>query len=142
MMFRLPTTGHPGYVFLLSVLAVGAIATTVTTAFLLLSLAMQQSGQSLTRSEQAFGNAQTCAERALYSLFEDTEYSGSESITLNYGTCEIFTVGGSGNENRTVCTEGTYGGTTRRFEIFLERIVPSIELFAWQEVPTISSCSL
>ena len=53
-----------GYVFLISVLVIGAIAATTAISLILLGLASEQSGLSVIQSSQAYELAQACAERA------------------------------------------------------------------------------
>ena len=136
--FQLPRSG---YIFLVSVLFVSAIAISVLGSYLLLSIASLENGVTYEQSTQALEHAQTCAERGLMSLFLDSGYAGQETIVLPSGTCDILQPGGFGNENRTLCTEGVSGAHTRRFEIVLEHLLPSIQVYSWQEVATITACS-
>lgn len=129
-----------GYVFLISVLFVSAIAISVLGSYMLLSIASMENGITYQSSAQALENAQTCAERGLMNLFLNSGYTG-EAIELDNGDCTILQPGGYGNVNRTLCIEGVSGAHTRRLEIVLERLLPSIQVFSWQEVATISSCS-
>lgn len=132
----------PGYIFLVSVLFVGAIALSVLGVYLLLSVASLQNGQLLESSSQAMQNAQQCTEYVLDTLLENNGYLGSEVVDLgDAGECYVLQVGGYGNENRTVCIEGTQGNITRRLEIILERILPSIQVYSWTEVASITACS-
>jgi hypothetical protein len=130
-----------GYTFLLSILFVGAIATAVTGTMLLLGWLALRNSDTAERSAKAYELARTCAEVALEELFEDNAYLGNEELSLSQGLCYILPIGGTGNENRTVCTEGESGGTVRRLEIILDHILPSIEIIAWQEVEFFTSCS-
>lgn len=130
-----------GYVFLISVLFVSAVAVSVLGSYLLLSIAALENGVTFQASTQALENAQTCAERGLMSLFLDSGYTGTQTFTLTDGTCSILQPGGFGNDNRTLCLEGVSGAHTRRIEIVLERLLPSIQVYSWQEVATITSCS-
>ncbi|MBU1911050.1 hypothetical protein KKG16_01405, partial [Patescibacteria group bacterium] len=118
-----------GYTFLLSTLFVGAIAIAVTGTMLMMSWLTLRNGQILEQSGRAYEMAATCAEHGLLELFEDNVYIGNEDLAIGDGTCSILTVGGSGNESRTLCTEGVSGGTTRRLEIIIEKILPTIEIF-------------
>lgn len=131
---------HEGYILLLSVLFVGAISLAVVGSLMLFSIASQKSGLSLKQSAQALANAQTCIEHGLLELFENNSYDGDETITIGEDSCYILTVGGSGNTNRSLCAEGMSGKTTRRLEVVIEEILPSIEIYAWQEVTLFSSC--
>ena len=81
------------------------------------------------------------ARRALFELRSDSSYGGSETIAMGNGTCEILVVGGTGNENRTICVEGVRGDVARRMEILITRLLPSVTITSWQEVTAFTSCS-
>lgn len=130
-----------GYVFLLSVLFVGVIATAITATMLMLGWLAIANSQTMQQSSKAFTLAETCAEHALLQLYEDSAYAGLESVTNPDGTCAILRIGGAGNENRTICVEGTSGASTRRLEIVLQRLLPSIRVYSWQEIKLFSSCT-
>lgn len=135
------TSQHRGYIFLLSVLVVGTISLAVTASVLLLSTSAARTGLSLKHSSEALALAQACAEHALLRLRGDSSYSGNELLDLGNGTCEILAVGGTGNENRTICTEGIRGDTARRMEILVLRLFPSVTITSWQEVSLFTSCN-
>ncbi len=122
-------------------LFVSAVAVSVLGSYLLLSIAAMENGITFQASSQALENAQTCADRGLMNLFLDSGYTGGETVVLSYGSCEILQPGGFGNDNRTLCLEGISGAHTRRIEIVVERLLPSIQIYSWQEVATITSCS-
>ncbi|MCF7844464.1 MAG: hypothetical protein K9M03_01370 [Kiritimatiellales bacterium] len=124
----------------MSVLFVGAIALAVTGTMLLLGWLTLRNAQIIEQSGRAFEAAMTCADHGLIELFEDENYLGDEELTLSNSSCSILRIGGSGNENRTLCAEGVSSSTTRRFEIIMEHILPSISIFAWQEVELFTSC--
>lgn len=130
-----------GYIFLLSIIMVGAIAVATLSSLLMIGVGSMQIGFTVRQSEQARSLAQTCAERALRSLWEDTAYAGAEELSFNEGQCDILQIGGSGNGNRSVCAEGRVGPTVRRYEILLERVLPSIQVSAWREVDQFAACS-
>jgi hypothetical protein len=132
---------RPGYIFLISVLFVSAIVVSTIGSFTLISIGSLQNGLTFQASAQAMENANTCAEIGLMSLFLDSGYTGNESLTLNEGTCEILQPGGYGNSNRTLCVEGMSGNHTRRMEVIISSLLPSISVFSWQEVATITACS-
>jgi len=135
-----PITVRNGYTFLLSVLFVGAIAAAVTSTMLLLGWVTLRNSATLERSSKAFEMAMTCGEHGLIELLEDSQYSGDQIIVSDDGTCWVLPVGGSGNENRSLCVEGIYKDVTRRMEIIIQRLLPSIRIYAWQEVEYFSSC--
>ncbi|TSC97550.1 MAG: Uncharacterized protein Greene101449_1169, partial [Candidatus Peregrinibacteria bacterium Greene1014_49] len=90
-------SGRDGYVFLISVIFVGAIAMSTAATLVVLGIGAQRSGRVYAQSSQALVNAETCVERTLQSLRTSLSYAGSETITLANGTCEIKAIGGSGN---------------------------------------------
>jgi hypothetical protein len=129
-----------GYVFLISVLVIGAIASATSVSLLLLGWAAEQSGLLLVHSAQAYEYAQTCAERTMHSLRRDLNYSGDETFAFDYGSCAVALIGGSGNEDRTVCVSGSSGDSTRRLQVQVARLYPSVMIESWQEVSAFTLC--
>ena len=70
-----------GYIFLISVLVIGAISSAIVISLLLLSLAAERSGLALQQSSQALAMAELCAEHALGTLHNDAGYEGNESLS-------------------------------------------------------------
>ncbi len=128
-----------GYIFLISVLVIGAIASTTAVSLVLLGLASELTSLSVTQSAQAQELARTCVERALRSLRADLSYGDDESFTLTDGNCTIE-VGGSGNNDRTLCATGTSADVVRRLEVDVARIYPSVLIDSWTEVEAFSLC--
>lgn len=132
--------GRPGYVFLISVLVIGAIAAEMAFSLILLGLAGGQSSLSLSQSAQAYEHAQTCIERAIRDLQADISYDGGTAVPFDDGSCTVLHTGGSGNADRALCVEGRNGKSVRRFEIALARIHPSVAISSWREVGAFSLC--
>lgn len=131
---------RPGYVFLITVLVIGAIAATTAVSLVLLGLAAGQTGLTVAQSAQALANASTCAERTLRSLRLDPTYAGDETATLDRGTCTVLPVGGWGNEHRVLCMEGGVQNIVRRLEIELDEVFPSVKVRSWKEVESFTLC--
>lgn len=131
---------HPGYTLLFSVIAIGTIASTVVASLLMLSTTASQVGISNEQGVEAFALAHGCMEYALEALRTSTNYTGNETKTLSTGVCEILTVGGTGNNNRMICTEGRSGNVTRRLEVIVRRVLPTTLIDSWQEVSTFTIC--
>jgi hypothetical protein len=129
-----------GYVFLISVLAIGAISTATAVSMILLGLAAQQSGFALVESAQAWEYANTCIERALQSLRSDPHYVGGQTFTFTSGTCTLKIIGGRGAVNRTLCAEGNSGGSIRRVEVIASRTLPTTVIDTWKEVSVFTLC--
>jgi hypothetical protein len=138
----MPVKHHarPGYIFLLTVLVVGVIATATATSLLLLGWAAEQNGLLLMETAQAYEHANTCAERALRELRINSSYAGSQTFALPRGSCEIRAVGGAGNNNRTLCTAGYSGDNSRRLEIEIDALYPKVIIKNWKEVSGFTLC--
>lgn len=134
-------SNRSGYTFLLAVLFIGAISIAVTGTMLLLSWLGMHNVKIMENSGKGYELAMSCAEHALLELFEDYTYAGNEEISEDDGLCFILPIGGAGYENRTLCVESESGNTIRRFETILKRVLPSVEIVAWQEVEAFTSCS-
>jgi hypothetical protein len=132
---------HPGYIFLVSVLIIGAIGATTVVSLLLLGWAAQQNGYLVQQSQQAFEYGQTCVERSLRALRLDPSYGGNETVTFAQGSCVIHSVGGAGNGEHTLCVEGKSGKSSRRFELSILQLFPRVKIGSWQEVAAFSLCS-
>lgn len=131
---------RPGFVFLLSILVIGAIVTEMAMSLILLGLAAQMSGLTVVQSAQSFEYAQACAERSLLSLRYDLSYDGGETVTFDNGSCAVAHTGGSGNADRAVCVIGQSGKSTRRMEIAIEQVYPRVKISSWKEVSAFSLC--
>lgn len=134
------SSSRPGYAFLVTVLLIGAIATTVVASLLLLAIGTSKSSLSIQQSALALAHARSCAERALATLRTDGTSTGDFSLTLTDGTCRVLAIGGEGNETRTLCTEGTVGQVTRKLEIEIASVLPTIVIRSWREVAAFSLC--
>lgn len=131
---------RPGYVFLLSVLAIGTIATAAVLSLLLLGGSAEKTAYSLQQSMQALEYAQACAERSIENLRLDAVYGGDETAAFEGGTCDIHPIGGYGNGPRVLCIEGRSGSALRRLEVRIERLFPQVIVSLWREVPSFTLC--
>lgn len=133
-----------GYIFLISVLFIGIIATMTTFSLLLLGGAAEHSGKNIVDSAQAFEYAQLCVERSLRSLRSDLSHGGSGTVTFVYpdpaGSCTILPIGGSGTRNRRICAEGESNGSIRRIELDVTDLLPRVRIRSWKEVSTFTLC--
>lgn len=122
-----------GYVALLSVIVVGAIAVTIAVTFLLVGIAWSQTSFDLERSNQAKALANACAEEALQQIRTSTPFIGSGNLNIGQGTCS-YTVVSGGGQNRTINTSGLVGPMTRKVQINITAINPLIIISTWQEI--------
>lgn len=129
-----PPPRQHGFVTLLSVLILSAVAIAVTVSILLLGLGASRTSFALIQSVQARGLANACAEEALQRLRESVYYVGNEIKTFSAGTCTIQTISGTGNNNRTLQTIATVGTVQRKVKVGIAKIHPTPVITSWQEV--------
>ena len=143
MKFYAPKTASKGYAYLISVLFVSAIAVSVMGTYLMMSLTAIESGLSFSSASQALEYAQACAEKGMLELQKDSAYPGQETLTFANGDCYILQPAGTGNSDRTLCTESDYGTGSyiRRFEIVIAQLLPFVQVYSWQEVGSITACT-
>lgn len=125
---------------LITILVIGAIASAILSSLLLLGISANQVGLNIQQSAQAFSLANACAEYAILKLRQSPQYPGAEFVSVGGHQCEILTIGGVGNNNRTICAEGTIGEAVRRLEIAVNQVIPQTTIYSWQEVPVFTLC--
>lgn len=129
------------YVFLISVLFIGAIAMSTAATLVVLGVGSMKTSLTTMQSVQALHNAETCVERALRSLRLSSSYAGNETLTLTEGSCMLLVIGGSGNADRTICAKGIVGNVVRRVEAQVMALRPIGLIDSWQEVGNFRLCS-
>ena len=138
MIMRL--SSRRGYILLITVLVIGAIGSAIVSSLLILGISANHVSLSITESNHALANAQGCADYGLLKLRQSPSYAGNEFLTIGLQQCEILPVGGIGNNNRVLCTEGKVGDAIRRLEIVINQILPQTTIYSWQEVSVFSLC--
>lgn len=124
---------NKGYIGLISVLIVAAVAVTVATTVIGLGISSSRSSFAGVQSAQARGLANACAETALQRIRDFLPFSGNGTLTLGQGSCN-FTVTRLTGQNRTVVAAGFVGSMVRRVSISVTQINPEILFSSWQEV--------
>lgn len=122
-----------GFITLMSVLVVGAIAVAMTASLLLLGVGNSRTSFAVEQSNQAKALANACAEEALEQIRSSVSFTGSGNLSFGQGTC-TYTVTSQGGQNRTVVVSGTVGTIKRKVEIIISSITPTITPVTWQEV--------
>jgi hypothetical protein len=129
-----------GYILLISILVIGAIASAILSSLLLLGISANQVSFSVQQASQSLANAQACAEYGLMKLRQTPSYAGDEFVTIGSNQCEILPIGGIGNNNRVLCAEGKVGDSVRRLEVVINQVLPQTKIYSWQEVAVFSLC--
>ena len=137
-----PVSGRQhGYILLISVLAIGVIASATVSTLLLLGTSANRTAYSVDQSSQSMAIAQGCTEYALYQLRLSPSYAGNQQMNLGSGSCHILPLGGIGNNDRILCVEGNVDGVVRRLQIIVSQVLPETRINSWQEVAVFSLCS-
>ena len=131
-MNRLYRRSESGYVALLSVLIVGAVATAIALTLLLSGTDNQRLSLVSQQSAQARALAGSCAEEALQVLHDNTTYTGTGSLTLSTGSC-TYTVSNTAG-TRSILATGTVQNVTRKVQAYAIISSSSISITSWQEV--------
>jgi len=127
-----------GFIALISVLIVGAIVLVISIGLSLRSVGETNVSLGEQESGRALALANLCAEQALMKLESVLNYAGGESVTVGSDTCDILTIGGSGNQDRTVkiqATSTTANGTyVRKVKVEVSQISPVMQISSWEGV--------
>ena len=132
-MNKVSTDKQSGYITLLTVLIVSAVAVSIGSSLLLLGLGNARSGFTLQQSKRAAALADACAEEALQQMRFSTAYSGTASLSLDGGSCTYTVTLGAG-ENRDLQATGTLGTVVRKVWISVTQLTPKTIISSWQEV--------
>lgn len=124
---------HSGAVVLVSVLFIGAIGAAIATTLLLLGLNSSRLSFSLEQSHQAQGLATACAESALQAIWANESTTGTQTLTLGSGTC-TYTITNLGGEQRKITASGTVQTVTRKVQLSISALNPTITVSSWQEI--------
>lgn len=122
-----------GFMTLVSVLVVGAIGTAMAVGVLLSGVIHIRSSLTGQQSQRAKGMANACAEEALQRIWTLSTFTGSGNLTLGSGTC-TYTVTNLGGTNREINAIGLAGSATRKVEVQITQVTPTITVSSWQEV--------
>jgi hypothetical protein len=127
--------GEKGYIALITVLIVGAVATAISVALMLSGADSQRASTITQNSTGARGLVSACAEEALQVIHDNTSFTGSGNLTLGPGTCtyNVTTLGGN---DRIIDVSGTVNATVRRAQLSIT-IGSSITINYWQDIASL-----
>ncbi len=122
-----------GYVALITVLIVGAVALAVGVALLNIGADSQRSALIEQQSKQARNLAAACGEEALQTIHDNIALSGTNNLSLGQGNC-TYTVSIITGTTRTITASGTVGSVVRKAQVSVTIGTSSISITSWQEV--------
>ncbi len=125
-----------GYIILISLIVLSAIAAAVSGSLLLLSLGHSQTASVSGQSIRAQALAEACAETALDSLREDPEYAGGETVVIEQDNCQVVSVLFS-DPQYVIFTQASVEGVVRKVIVNAQRDeeTPAMQITSWQNVP-------
>lgn len=130
---RLRRSGEDGYIALLAVLIVGAVATAIALALLTIGADSQRATLVEQQSRQARALSIACVQEALQQIHDLTTYTGTDSLALGQGSCS-YTVTNTGATTRTITTSATVSSVVRKNQVYVTIGSSSISITSWQEV--------
>ena len=122
-----------GYVALLTVLIVGAVATAVGLALLTTGTDAQRATLVQQRSKQARSLAVACTHEALQQVHDNIAFTGTNSLSLGQGSC-IYVVTVTAPTTRSIAVSGTVGNVVKKIQVYVTIGTSSISITSWQEV--------
>jgi hypothetical protein len=80
--------------------------------------------------------AEACAEHALMELRRTLDYAGDERILVGDGSCDILTILGEGNKNRTIEVQSGTDELMYRMRVVAETTSPDVTITSFERVPS------
>ncbi len=124
-----------GYTLLLLVLIVASISTTAVLSLSTINVNALKTSRVIEKYNQAKALADGCIELALQEIRDSETTSGTDTFSLDEGSCE-YTISNSGGESRDIIATGTVDEVVRKVEVSIGTINPQITIDSWQEVST------
>lgn len=126
---------NSGFIALLSVMIIAAVALTIGIGMLLRSIGESSMAVTNETTQRAHAAATACAEKALQNLKNSNSYPGNETLIVGIGdTCHISAIAGNGNTNRSFSTTSTISDETFGMTINITSINPTMQISSWQDV--------
>ena len=122
-----------GFVTLFSLIILMVVSVSVFTSILLVNVDSLNSVEATRQGIVARSLANSCMGIAINELKDDQAYAGNETFTFSQGSCQIISISGSGNTNRTIRVSGDAGGYVRKVEALVLEINPATNISYWQE---------
>ena len=122
-----------GYALILTVIVLGSVVLSLSLYFSWLSGVLFRGGNGLHASKQAEYLAETCAEKALQRIWDNSAFVGTETLNDFGGSCsaQVIDLGG---ENRQIQAVGSVGDSRRKLQVVLDAVNSRVGIVSWREV--------
>ena len=122
-----------GFIALTSVLILSAIFLSISISVASRAISGSDTAIVLYERDVAYFRAVACVEYGLMELQRTLHYEGEEGILVGDGICNI-SIGGEGNENRTLQAESIVNEHVTRIEVIVEEVSPTLIISSQEEV--------
>ncbi len=119
---------------MISILIIGAVTLSIAISSAILAVGQGRNGLLAQNLTEAKSLANACAEKALMDLKDNESYSGNETINLGSGQCQIDQIENLGGQARMVKITGKANQVTKKIEINVNQINPTMTFTSWLEV--------
>ncbi len=124
-----------GYILLLSVIIIIAIASTLIFSLSYAGYFVRFNILNSTSKETSMSLATACAETALLNLAVSGSYMGNETIQVASSTCQIFPLQTQSGQ-KIITTKGVFQNATTNLKITTQQN-PTLIIISWEEIPTL-----
>lgn len=123
-----------GYITLLSVIVVAALASAVTFGFLSRGISASKNTSSFEAAIRARALADQCAEIALQKIRDEATFTtAGTSVSSVDGNC-TYTIKNLGGNRRSIITTGHSGSGIKNVAVEVDGINPYIVILSWKEI--------
>jgi hypothetical protein len=123
-----------GYIALISILAISAVALAISVSISLLGVGEAKSSFDYRRGQETLKIAEGCVEETLLRLRNDSTYSGG-SLNVGNGTCTINVSGAGADKTIDVSAQLTdLSSYTQNIQVMAKRTGNSITMVSWNQI--------
>ncbi len=123
-----------GFIALASVLVLSAIFLSISISIASRAISGSDTSIGMHEREVARFIVMACVEHALVELQRTLNYDGEESILVGDTPCEIESIGGDGNTNRTIHAESQVGSVVYRVVVDVAVVSPHLSITSYERV--------
>ena len=123
-----------GYIALITVIIISAVVLILALGLAFSSLSQKQIIISHNKSLKNYYLANACANYAILQLQKNVGYGGNETVNLDDYVCQVESVFGTGNTNRTIITSSQQGDQRKVLRIEIDQIKPMTIIKSWGEL--------
>lgn len=125
-----------GYMTLVNVIIVGALALAVAISLLVIGINSYDYTYNTEKSIESKVTLDSCGEMVLSNLMLDTSYTGSENMTINGHICVVAQRENNVDGTVSFDMSVTVDDLTRRSRLTIDELSPIIQIGSWIDIPS------